>query len=129
MADVLTNNGEEWASERLAGVQGGGANAVSANAGTHIGMGTSATAPAKGDTTLGTEVETRGATSVTVVGSGAAAKYQAVATVAATAGRAIVECGLFSALAAGVMFTHSTFTVINLSNGDSIQFTITIDPS
>jgi hypothetical protein len=129
MADVLTNNGEEWCSERLAGVQGAGTNNVFANNGSHIGFGTNAAAPAKGDTALGTEVDSRGATTVTTTGTGATNKYQAIATCTATTTRAIVECGLFSASSAGVMFTHSTFTVINLSNGDSIQFTLTIDPS
>lgn len=130
MADVLTNNGEEWIAERVAGTQGTGANAVSTNTGTHIGMGTIGTAPAKSDTALGGEVETRGATTVTVAGgTGSAAKYQAVATLTATTTRAIQECGLFSASTTGTMFTHSTFTTINLNNGDSIQFTLTIDPS
>lgn len=129
MATVLTNNGEEWAAERLAGTQGSGTNAVSANAGTHIGMGTGSHTAAKGDTALTTEVETRGATTVTVTGSGSTAKYQATATVTATATRAIIEAGLFSASTAGVMFVSGDFSVINLASGDSIAFTITIDPS
>lgn len=129
MADVLTNNGEEWAAERLAGVQGAGANNVFANAGSHGGMGTGAGAAAKADTALGTEVETRTTTTVTVTGTGAAAKYQAVWTQTATAGRSIVEAGLFSAVSAGVMFTSHDFTAIALNSGDSIQFTLTIDPA
>jgi hypothetical protein len=129
MATVLTNNGEEWAAERLAGVQGGGTNNVAANAGTHIGMGTGGTTAAKADTALGTEVETRGATTVTVTGTGASAKYQATATVAATATRSIIEAGLFSASTTGVMFVRGDFTSIGLSSGDSIAFTVTIDPA
>lgn len=129
MADVLTNNGEEWCSERLAGVQGAGTNNVFGNNGSHIGFGTNAAAPAKGDTTLGTEVDSRGATAVTTVGTGATNKYQAIATCTATAPRTIVEAALFSAAAAGVMFTHSTFTSIGLNTNDSIQFTLTIDPA
>lgn len=129
MATVLTNNGEEWAAERLAGVQGAGTNNVAANAGTHIGMGTTATTAVKGDTALGTEVETRGATTVTVTGTGSSAKYQATATVTATTTRAIVEAGLFSASTTGIMFVHGDFSVINLANGDSIAFTITLDPA
>lgn len=124
MADVLTNVGEDWAAQRLAG-----SGALSGNAGTHIGIGTSATAAAKGDTALGTEVETRGATTVSVTGSGATAKYQAVATIAITGTRALAECGLFSASSGGSMFTSSDFSVINLISGDSIQVTITIDPA
>lgn len=129
MATVLTNNGEEWAAERLAGVQGAGTNNVAANAGSHIGMGTGGTTAAKGDTALGTEVETRVATSVTVTGTGSSAKYQATGTITATATRAVIEAGLFSASSAGVMFVRGDFATINLASGDSIAFTITIDPA
>lgn len=124
MADVLTNNGEDWAAQRLAGT-----GSLSTNNGTHGGFGTDATAAAKGDTALGTEVESRGATSVSVTGSGSTAKYQAVWTNTATTTRAIQEAGLFSASSAGTMFTSHNFTTINLASGDSIQFTLTIDPS
>lgn len=124
MAIVLTNVGEDWAAQRLAGT-----GALSGNAGTHIGMGTGTGGAVKGDTALGTEVETRAATTVSVTGSGASAKYQAVATVAMTATRAITEAGLFSASSAGSMFVRSDFAAINGVSGDSIQFTITIDPA
>lgn len=124
MADVLTNNGQDWAAQRLAG-----SGSLSSNNGTHIGVGTDATAAAAGDTALGAEVETRGATTVSVTGSGSTAKYQAVATVTATATRAITEAGLFSASSVGTMLTSHNFSTVNLSSGDSIQVTITIDPS
>lgn len=124
MANVLTNNGEDWVAQRVAGT-----GSLSSNNGTHIGMGTGGSTAAKGDTALGTEVETRGATTVSVTGSGSSAKYQAVATVAATATRAIIEMGLFSASSAGTMFVRADFTTINLANGDSIQFTVTLDPA
>lgn len=129
---VLTNNGEEWMAERAAGVQGGGANNVAANAGSHIGWGTSITTPAKADTALGTESSdpaSRAATTVTVTGSGASAKYQATATLSSTTTQTIQEAGLFSASTAGVLFVHGAFTGIALSSGDSIAFTITIDVS
>jgi hypothetical protein len=129
---VLTNNGEEWGSERLAGVQGAGTNNVAGNAGSHIGWGTSITTPAKGDTTLTAESgdpATRVATSVTVVGTGSAAKYQATATLPSTTTQTIQEAGLFSANTAGILFVHAAFTGIALSSGDSIAFTLTIDPA
>lgn len=126
---VLTNNGEEWVSERIAGVQGAGTNNVAANAGSHIGIGTGTTTPAKGDTALVTEVETRVATSVTTTGTGSANKYQATGTVAITATRAVSEVGLFSASSGGVMFVRCVHDVLNVVNGDSIAYTITIDPS
>ncbi|MGH2373015.1 MAG: hypothetical protein ACRDIC_05995 [bacterium] len=124
MVDVLVNSGEDWAAQRLAG-----SGALSGNNGSHGAFGTDGTAAAKGDTALGLEVESRGATTVSVIGSGATAKYQAVWTNTATAIRAIQEAGLFSAAAAGTMFTSHNFTVINLNSGDSIQFTLTIDPA
>jgi hypothetical protein len=124
VADVLTNNGEDWVAQRIAG-----SGALSSNNGTHGGMGTSAGAAAKADTALGTEVESRGATTVSVTGSAATAKYQAVWTQTATATRAIVEAGLFSASSAGTMFTSHDFSAVNLNSGDSIQFTLTLDPA
>lgn len=126
---VLTNNGEEWVSERIAGTQGSGTNNVSANAGTHIGAGTGTTTPAKADTALVTEVGTRVATTVTVTGTGASAKYQATGTWAFDATRAIAEVGLFSASSAGICFIRCVHDVINGVSGDSIAYTITIDPS
>lgn len=129
---VLTNNGEEWASERLAGVQGAGTNNVFGNAGSHIGWGTGTTTPAKGDTALQTESAdpaARVATTVTVSGAGAAAKYSSSATLPSTTTQAITEAGLFSASSAGIMFVHTVFTVVNVVLGDSIAFTVTIDPS
>jgi hypothetical protein len=92
-------------------------------------MGTNATAAAKGDTTLVGEVETRGAVTPSLTGTGATAKAQYIWTQAATAGRVIVEAGLFSASTSGSMFTSHDFSAINLSSGDSIQFTLTIDPA
>lgn len=124
MATVITNVGEDWAAQRLAGT-----GALSANAGTHVGFGTGTTTAAKAQTALVTEVETRGATTISVVGAGASAVYQAVATIAATAARIITEVGLFSAATVGSMFLRSDFAAINLNSGDSIEFTITIDPA
>lgn len=85
------------------------------------GMGTGGTAEAVGDTTLVTQVETRATGTQT---EGASANiYRSVATITATATRAIVEHGLFSASSGGTLLDRSVFTVINLANGDSIQFT------
>lgn len=126
---VVTNNGEEWVAERLAGTQGAGTNNVASNNGSYIGVGTGTTTPAKGDTALETETETRAATTVTVTGTGSSAKYQATATVAMTGSHAITEVALLSASSSGVCFVHAVHDVINVSNGDSIAYTLTIDPS
>lgn len=85
------------------------------------GMGTGNTAEAVGDTALVTEVETR-ATGTTTEGASANI-YRTVGTITATASRAIVEHGVFSASSSGTLLDRSVFSVINLANGDSIQFT------
>jgi hypothetical protein len=132
-AIILVNNGEEWAAERLAGVQGAGTNNVFGNAGSHCGWGTGAGTAAKADTTLFTESgdpATRpAATTITVTGTGASAKYQHIATIPSTTTQTITNAGILSANTAGVLFTHADFAGIPLVNGDSIQFTWTIDPS
>jgi len=83
--------------------------------------GTSGTAENQTDTTLGTEVETRG-TGTTAEGASANI-YQTVGTVSFTATRSIVEHGVFSAAASGTLLDRSVFTSIGVDNGDSIQFT------
>lgn len=84
-------------------------------------MGTSNTAEAAGDTTLGTAVESR--VDGTQVEGASANIYRTVATVTATAARAIVEHGVFNASTAGTLMDRSVFAVINLASGDGIQFT------
>ena len=84
-------------------------------------MGTSGTAEAIGDTTLGTAVEARTNGSQ---GEGASTNiYQSVGTITATAPRSIVEHGLFDAAAAGNLMDRSVFGVITLATNDAIQFT------
>jgi hypothetical protein len=136
MAVVLVNGGEEWAAERLAGVQGSGTNNVAAVDGHFIGWGTGAGTSAKGDTTLFTESADPGSTAratgtVTVTGSGSTAKYQCQGTLSSTTTQTITNAGTFSSQSGGtnVLFIKGDFTGIPLVNGDSIQFTFTLDPS
>lgn len=86
------------------------------------GMGTGNTAEAASDTALVTEVETRssGTKSIPV-----ANKIRSIATITASATRAIVEHGLFDSttVAGSTLWDRTVFSVINLSSGDSIQFT------
>lgn len=85
------------------------------------GSGTSSTAEAVGDTTLGTEVDSR-STGTTVEGASANI-YRSVGTNTYSTTRAIVEHGLFSASTSGTLFDRSVFSVINASTTVSIQFT------
>lgn len=85
------------------------------------GSGTTNTAESNGDTTLAVEVESR--VSGTQIEGASADIYKTVATIPYTATRAIVEHGVFSASTAGTLMDRSVFTVINVNNGDSIEFT------
>ncbi len=84
------------------------------------GSGTTNTAESNGDTALAVEVETR--VTGTQIEGASADIYKTVATVAYTATRAIVEHGVFSASTSGTLMDRSVFSVINVNNGDSIEF-------
>ena len=53
--------------------------------------------------------------------------YQSVGTITYTSTKAIVEHGLFSIVTGGTMMDRTVFSVINVVNTDSIQFTYTIN--
>lgn len=122
MANVLTNVGEQWACDRMSG--------VSALDGHFIAWGTGAGTAAKGDTTLFTEAtEARVTATITTNGTGASAKYQAVGTIVADGSKTITNAANFVASTAGVMVVKGDFTGVPLVLGESITFTITLDPS
>lgn len=83
--------------------------------------GTGTTAAAVGDTALQTGT---GNARVSGTASNPSANiYQSVATLPYTGSAAITEWGLFSASSSGTLWDHRIFSAINVSNGDSIQFT------
>jgi hypothetical protein len=53
--------------------------------------------------------------------------YQSVGTISYTSTKAIVEHGLFNASTAGILMDRTVFSAINVGNGDSIQFTYTLN--
>lgn len=119
---VLTNKGEEWVVDRMTG--------GSALDGHFIAWGSGAGTSAKGDTTLfAEESESRAVGVVSKVGTGASAVYQVVGTLTASAGKTITNVGNFDASSVGNLIVKADFTGIVLASGDSIQFTITLDPS
>lgn len=131
---VITNIGEGWACQRMAGVQGADTTDYHTNAGAYIYWGTGTTTPVKADTGLQTpssDPAARVATTVTVTGNLGTAKYSASATVPSTSSQAITEAGLFasSTIATADCFIHAVFAAINVVSGDSVAFTFTIDPS
>lgn len=95
----------------------------------YVGMGVGATGAARtavvGDTALSTAVESRVAgTSSNVTTTTTNDTYQTVATITATATRAVDEAGTFDASSAGQMDISATFPVVNLASGDSLQLTM-----
>lgn len=115
MATVYTNAGKALTTNRI---KGSGTEPV------YVAMGTGAGTAAAADTTLFTEVESRTAgTSTQQTTTVTNDTYQVVGTVTATATRAVTNAGLFDAAAAGNLFMKGDFATINLSTGDSIQFT------
>jgi hypothetical protein len=86
--------------------------------------GTGSVAAAIGDTALGTPA---GVTRVSGTQSNpASGQYRSVATIPFTSTLAITEFGLFSAATVGTLWDRRVFSAINVSNGDSIQFTYTV---
>ena len=93
----------------------------------HVGAGTGTTAALVTDTTLETEVSTRGATVDTrTTTSTTNDTSQHVGTVSFSSSLAITEAGLFNASSSGTMFVRDVFAAINVGNGDSIQFTFQV---
>lgn len=89
-----------------------------------VAMGTGAGTAAAGDTTLFTEVESRtSGTSSRVTTTVTNDTYRVVGTITATATRAVTNAGLFDASTSGNLYMKGDFATINLSSGDSIQFT------
>ena len=87
---------------------------------THMAIGTSSTAPAAGDTTLGTETG-RVSLSGSVVSTNTIT-YTATFP-AGTGSGAITEAGIFNASTAGTMLCRTTFPAVTKQAGDSIAVT------
>lgn len=98
---------------------------ATATAMTHMAVGTTATAAAAGDTTLGAEVgSSRTALTSTTVSTNTVVY---VCTFGAGVGTgALVEAGLFNASSAGTMLARTVFSTINKAAGDSLTITWTL---
>lgn len=99
---------------------------TSATAMSHLAIGTSSTAAAAGDTTLGSEAG-RVALGGTAV-SGNQVTYTATVP-AGTGTGAIVEAGILNAASAGTLLCRTVFSVINKGASDSLAATWTITVS
>ena len=91
-----------------------------------VGWGTGTTAPVAGDTDLETasaEARTVG-TKTQETTTTTSDTYQVVALITALSAQAITEVAVFDALTAGNLFLRGTFSPINVSIDDTVQFTI-----
>lgn len=99
-----------------------------ANSGTpdqmsHMALGSSSTAPALSDTTLGAQLGNRA--SLAVAGgtpSGNQVTYTATFSAGVATG-AVVEAGIFNASTGGTLLCRTTFPVINKADTDSLAVT------
>lgn len=115
MATLLVNGGKAIVTNRIKG------------AGTepnYVAWGTGAGTTAATDTTLFSETGSRTAgTSTQQTTSTTNDTYQVVGTLTAGGSLAITNAGLFDAVSSGNLFVKGDFSTINLTTGDSIQFT------
>jgi len=115
MATLLVNTGRAIVTNRI---KGSGTEPV------YIAYGTGAGTTAAADTTLFTETGTRQTgTSTQQTTTTTNDTYQVVGTQTAGGTLAITNAGLFDAVSSGNLFVKGDFSTINLSSGDSIQFT------
>lgn len=115
MATLLVNTGRAIVTNRI---KGSGTEPL------YVAYGTGAGTTAAADTTLFTETGTRQTgTSTQQTTSTTNDTYQVVGTQTAGGTLAITNAGLFDASTSGNLFVKGDFTTINLSSGDSIQFT------
>lgn len=90
-----------------------------------IGWGTGTTTAAKGDTAL--ETEAAESLVAATVSQPSASINQWLAVITSASGQTISEAGLLDASSGGTLIIHGDFTGIVLSNGDKIEFTITLE--
>lgn len=115
MATLLVNAGKAIVTDRI---KGSGTEPV------YVAYGTGAGTTAATDTTLFSETGSRvSGTSTQQTTSVTNDTYQVVGTQTAGGTLAITNAGLFDASTSGNLFVKGDFSTINLSSGDSIQFT------
>lgn len=90
----------------------------------HIGVGTSSTAPSAGQTALVTQLGSRVAASYAHTGGTKVFTMSATFNPGASTG-ALVEAGVFNASTAGSMLDRVTFSVVNKGANDTLTTTFT----
>lgn len=93
---------------------------------THLGLGTSTTPAAPGDTALGAEVFRDVLTTKASGGSASVVCGYYLASVSAN-GNSLSEAGLFNASASGLLVARATFTPIAKTTSITVSFTWTLN--
>jgi len=120
--NIIVDAGFNDVIKQILGDTGGGAQPAKFN---YVGVGTSATAPAVGDTALGAEIGTRVQDADPAFPATGQGKIETT-FLAGNGTGAIVECGLLNAVSAGTLLARTTFTVINKGALDILLVTWTI---
>jgi len=118
MAVLLTDSGRA----NFAALAIGSGAAIS-----YVGWGSSTTAPARTDTTLGTEITPRVSATVTAATTSVSNDtIQVAATMTAAGSITVAEVGVFTASSGGVLVLHGSFSTRTLQSGDTLSLTFTI---
>lgn len=114
---MIVDTGKKYVANRIAG--------TAATQIVHIAIGTGATAPAAGDTALGTEVARLRVNNITINQNVGEIIYN-ITFPAGTGSGKITEAGLFDASANGIMFARFNFTAINKSANTALNINYTL---
>lgn len=110
--NLVVTVGKEYIASRMIG--------TSSNVMSHMAIGTSATAPVVGNTTLNSEIAR--------VALDSSARSNSIITYSATFGPgvgtgSVVEAGVLNASSSGTLLCHTTFPVVNKDSGETIVIT------
>ena len=120
--NIITNVGKADVADLIGGVNG-------IAAFDYIAIGTGTTAEAATDTALGTEVARGQATKSLITTNVTNDTLQLQFAFNFTSSNAITEAGVFNASTGGDMLCRTTFSAVNVADGDSLQITYKITVS
>ena len=124
--NTIVTAGRAWVLKHIAGTAVFGGNESKPLS--HLAIGTSTTAPATSDTTLGSEVTRRAIDNFTTANiTSNPPSYQLECSFNTNEGNTTVgEIGLFNSSAAGTMLAHATFGTINKTTSNTLAISYTI---
>lgn len=113
--NLVVTTGKNFVASRMVG--------ASANVMSHMGIGSDGTAPAAGNSALGTEL---GRVALSSSNASANVVTYTATFPAGTGTGAVVEAGVFNASSAGTMLCRTTFAVVNKGADDAMSVTWTV---